>query len=34
MSFESAEWYDIKDYRDLYNYVKSKYKNKSRFKRS
>ena len=28
MSFESAEWYDIKDYRDLYNYVKSKYKNK------
>ena len=28
MSFESAEWYDIKDYRDLYNYIKSKYKNK------
>lgn len=25
MSFESAEWYDIKNYRDLYNYIKSKY---------
>ena len=24
MSFESAEWYDIKDYKDLYNYVKGK----------
>ncbi len=24
-SFESAEWYDIKNYRDLYNYIKSKY---------
>lgn len=22
MNFESAEWYDIKDYKDLYNYVK------------
>ena len=25
MSFESAEWYDIKNYRNLYNYIKSKY---------
>ncbi len=25
MSFESAEWYDIKNYRYLYNYIKSKY---------
>lgn len=25
MSFESAEWYDIRNYRDLYNYIKSKY---------
>lgn len=24
MSFESAEWYEIKDYKDLYNYIKSK----------
>lgn len=22
MNFESAEWYDIKDYKDLYNYIK------------
>ena len=28
MSFESAEWYDIKNYRDLYNYIKSKYNGK------
>ena len=25
MSFESAEWYEIKNYKDLYNYIKSKY---------
>lgn len=24
MNFESAMWYDIKDYKDLYNYIKSK----------
>lgn len=24
MNFESAEWYDIKDYKDLYKYVESK----------
>ena len=23
MNFESAKWYDIKNYQDLYNYVKS-----------
>lgn len=28
MSFESAEWYEIKDYKDLYNYIKSKYYDK------
>ena len=28
MSFESAEWYEIKDYKDLYNYIKSKYHNR------
>lgn len=28
MSFESAEWYDIKNYRNLYNYIKSKYNGK------
>lgn len=28
MSFESAEWYEIKDYKDLYNYIKSKYHDK------
>ena len=28
MSFESAEWYDIKNYIDLYNYIKSKYNGK------
>ncbi len=26
MNFESANWYDIKNYKDLYNYVKEKYK--------
>ena len=25
MSFESAEWYEIKDYKDLYNYIKTFY---------
>lgn len=24
MNFESADWYDIRDYRDLYNYIKSR----------
>lgn len=28
MGFESAEWYEIKDYKDLYNYIKSKYHDK------
>lgn len=28
MSFESAEWYEIKDYKDLYNYIKSKCHNR------
>ena len=28
MSFESAEWYEIKDYKDLYNYIKTKYNNR------
>lgn len=28
MSFESAEWYEIKDYKDLYNYIKTKYHNR------
>lgn len=28
MSFESAECYEIKDYKDLYNYIKSKYHDK------
>lgn len=27
MSFESAEWYEIKNYKDLYNYIKSRYHN-------
>ncbi len=27
MSFESAEWYEIENYKDLYNYIKSKYHN-------
>lgn len=28
MSFESAKWYEIKDYKDLYNYIKTKYHNR------
>ena len=28
MNFESAEWYSIKDYADLYNYIKEKYNKK------
>lgn len=31
MSFESAEWYEIKDYKDLYNYIKSKYHDKKNY---
>ena len=27
MSFESAEWYEIENYKDLYNYIRSKYHN-------
>lgn len=27
MSFESAEWYEIKNYKGLYNYIKSRYHN-------
>ena len=30
MNFESASWYHIKDYQDLYNYIKSKFNNKNR----
>ena len=30
MNFESAEWYDIKDYRDLYNHIKSKIENNNK----
>ena len=30
MNFESAKWYDIKNYQDLYNYVKSKINNKNK----
>lgn len=30
MNFESAEWYDIKNYKDLYNYIKEKVKNKNK----
>ncbi len=30
MNFESAKWYDIKNYQDLYNYVKSKIKNNNK----
>lgn len=30
MNFESAEWYDIKNYKDLYNYIKEKIKNKNK----
>lgn len=29
MNFESAEWYDIKDYKDLYKYIKGKSNNNS-----
>ena len=29
MNFESAEWYDIKDYNDLYKYIKGKSNNNS-----
>ena len=28
MNFESAEWYSIKDYNDLYKYIKDKYNKK------
>lgn len=28
MNFESAEWYSIKDYNDLYQYIKNKYNKK------
>ncbi len=30
MNFESAEWYDIKNYKDLYNFIKQKNTNKKR----
>ena len=30
MNFESAEWYNIKDYKDLYNYIKENIKNKNK----
>ena len=30
MNFESAKWYDIKDYRDLYSYIKGKIKNNNK----
>ena len=30
MNFESAEWYDINDYRSLYEYIKSKVTNKNK----
>lgn len=30
MNFESAEWYEIKDYQDLYKYIKGKVKNKNK----
>ena len=30
MNFESAQWYDIKDYKDLYDYIKSNIKNKQK----
>ena len=29
MNFESAEWYDIKDYNDLYKYIKGRSNNNS-----
>ena len=28
MNFESADWYDINDYKELYNYIKSKFSSK------
>ena len=31
MNFESAEFYDIKDYKDLYNYIKERVINKKNF---
>ena len=31
MNFESADFYDIKDYNDLYNYIKDKITNKNKF---
>ncbi len=31
MNFESADFYDIKDYNDLYNYIKNKIINKNKF---
>ena len=30
MNFESATFYDIKDYKDLYNYIKEKVKNNNK----
>ena len=30
MNFESAEFYDIKDYKDLYNYIKEQVTNKKK----
>ena len=30
MNFESAKWYDIKNYQDLYNYIKGKINNKNK----
>lgn len=30
MNFESAKWYDIKDYKDLYNYIKKNVKNQNK----
>lgn len=30
MNFESAEWYSIKDYQDLYKFIKEKIKNKNK----
>ena len=31
INFESAEYYDIKDYKDLYNYLKKQIKNKKKY---
>lgn len=30
MNFESADWYEIKDYKDLYNYIKNQIKNENK----